>query len=37
MGLVILTSVFLIRIATVYMGLWDDTRVVPCDSQLWAI
>ena len=19
------------------MGLWDDTRVVPCNSQLWAI
>jgi len=34
-GLVILTIiVFLTRIAT---GLWDDTRIVPCDSQLWAI
>jgi len=36
-GFVILTIVFLIRIATVDMVLWDDTRIVPCDSQLWAI
>jgi len=32
-----LTVVFLTRIATVDMVLWDDTRIVPCDSQLWAI
>jgi len=32
-----LTIVFLTRIATVDMVLWDDTRIVPCDSQLWAI
>jgi len=36
-GFVILTIVFLTRIATVDMVLWDDTRIVPCDSQLWAI
>jgi len=37
-GFVILTIVFLTRIAlTIDMVLWDDTRVVPCDSQLWAI
>jgi len=36
-GFVILTFVFLTRIATVDMVLWDDTRIVPCDSQLWAI
>ena len=29
--------VLLTRIATVDMALWDDTRIVPCDSQLWAI
>ena len=29
----ILTIVFLTKIATV----WDDTRIVPCDSQLWEI
>ena len=34
---VIWTIVFLTRIATVDMVLWDDTRIVPCDSQLWAI
>jgi len=30
-----LTIVFLTRIATVDMVLWDDTslRIVPCDSQ----
>jgi len=33
----VLTNVFLIRIATVDMVLWDDTRVVFCDSQLLAI
>jgi len=33
-GFVILTIVFLTRIATVDMVLWDDTRMVPCDSQL---
>jgi len=36
-GFVILTIVFLTRIATVDMALWDDTRLVPCDSHLWAI
>jgi len=36
-GFVLLTIVFLTRIATVDMVLWDDTRIVPCDSQLWAI
>jgi len=36
-GFVILTIVFLPRIVTVDMVLWDDTRIVPCDSQLWAI
>ena len=25
---------FLTRIAAVEMALWDDTRIVPCDSQL---
>jgi len=34
---VILTIVFLTRIATVDMVLWDDARIVPRDSQLWAI
>ena len=29
---VILTIVFLTRIATVDMVLWDDTRIVPSDS-----
>jgi len=29
--------VFLTRIATVDMVLWDGTRTFPCDSQLWAI
>ena len=33
----ILTSVFLTRTATVDVALWDDTRIVTCDSQLWAI
>jgi len=32
-----LTIVFLTRTATVDMSLLDDTRIVPCDSQLWAI
>jgi len=32
-----MTIVFLTRIATVDMVLWDDTRIVPRDSQLWAI
>jgi len=36
-NLLFLTIVFLTRIATVDMVIWDDTRVVPCDSQLWAI
>ena len=36
-GFVILAIVFLTGIATADMVLWDDTRVVPCDSQLWAI
>jgi len=27
----------LTRIATVDMVLWDDTRIVPCGSQLWPI
>ena len=36
-GFVILTIVFHTRIATVDMVLWDDTRIVPCDCQLWAI
>ena len=36
-GFVILTIVFLTRTATLYMVLWDDTRVVPCDSHIWAI
>ena len=34
---VILTIVFLTRFATVDVVLWDDTRIVPCDSQLWVI
>ena len=36
-GFVILTIVFPTRIETVEMLLWDDTRIFPCDSQLWAI
>jgi len=32
-----LTIVFLTRIATVGVVLWDDTRIVPCDSQQLAI
>ena len=36
-GFVIMTIVLLTRIATVDMVLWDDTRIVPSDSQLWAI
>jgi len=36
-GFIVLTIVFLTRIATVDMVLWDDTRIVPCDCQLWAI
>ena len=32
---VILTVVFLTRIATFDMVLWDHTRIVPCDNQLW--
>jgi len=35
--LLFLAIVFLTRIATVEMVLWDDTRIVPCDSKLWAI
>ena len=34
---VILTIVLLTRFATVDVVLWDDTRIVPCDSQLWVI
>jgi len=26
-----------LRIATVDMVLWDDTRIVPHNSQLWAV
>ena len=29
-----MTIVFLTRVETVDMVLWDDTRIVPCDSQL---
>jgi len=36
-GFVILTIIFFTRVATVDMVLWEDTRIVPCDSQLWAI
>jgi len=32
-----LTIIFFTRVATVDMVLWEDTRIVPCDSQLWAI
>jgi len=28
---------FFTRVATVDMVLWNITRIVPCDSQLWAI
>ena len=35
-GFVILTIVFLTRIATVDMVSWDDTRIVPCDSQQYS-
>ena len=30
-----MATVFLSRITTVDMVLWDGTRMVPCDSQLW--
>jgi len=30
-----LKIVFLTRVAPVDMALWDDTRIVPCDSQLY--
>ena len=30
-----LKIVFLTRIITVDMVLWDDTGMVPCDSRLW--
>jgi len=36
-GFVISTIIFFTRVATVDMFLWEDTRIVPCDSQLWAI
>jgi len=36
-GFVILIVVFLTRIATADIVLWDDTMILPCDSQLWAI
>ena len=36
-GFVILAIIFFARGATVYMVLWNDTRIVPCDSQVWAI
>jgi len=36
-GFVILTIIFFTRVATVDMVLWEDTRIVPHDSQLWAI
>jgi len=32
-----LTIIFFTRAATVDMVLWEDTRIVPHDSQLWAI
>ena len=35
-GFVVLTIVFLTRIATVDIVLWDDTRIVPCDSQQYS-
>jgi len=36
-GFVTLTIIFFTRAATVDMVLWEDTRIVPRDSQLWAI
>ena len=36
-GFVILTIALLTRITTVDTVLWDDTRIVLCDSQLWVI
>ena len=37
-GFVILAIVFFTRVATVYMVFWNDTRIVPCDSQVqWRI
>ena len=36
-GFVIVAIIFFTRVATVYMVLWNDTRIVPCDSQVWAI
>ena len=36
-GFVTLTIIFFTRVATVDMVLWEDTRIVPRDSQLWAI
>ena len=36
-GFVILTIIFLTRVATVDMVLWKDTRIVPHGNQLWAI
>jgi len=36
-GFVISTIIFFPRIATVDMVLWEDTIIVPHDSQLWAI
>ena len=36
-GFVMLTIIFFTRVATVDMVLWEDTRIFPCDSQLWAI
>jgi len=32
-----LAIIFFTRVATVYMVLWNDTIIVPCDSQVWAI
>jgi len=34
---VILTIIYFTRVATVDMVLWEDTTIVPRDSQLWAI
>jgi len=36
-GFVILAIIFFTRVATVDMALWTNTRIVPRDSQLWAI
>jgi len=36
-GFVILTIIFFTRVATVDIVLWEGTRIVPRDSQLWAI